>query len=69
MRSARTEARYYATVVCAAYADPRLVGPLARVALDEDREFAEALAAFLAAFSRAQSGSVDHVNELVKYGV
>ena len=38
MRSAKTEARYYATVVCAAYADPRLVGPLARVALDQDRE-------------------------------
>lgn len=38
MRSSSAEVRYYATVVCAAYANPRLVEPLARVALDEDRE-------------------------------
>jgi len=38
MRSSNTETRYYATVICGAYANPRLVEPLAQVALDEDRE-------------------------------
>jgi hypothetical protein len=38
MRSANTEARYYATVICGAYANTQLVEPLAQVALDEDRE-------------------------------
>ena len=38
MRSSSAEVRYYATVVCAAYANRRLVEPLAQVALDEDRE-------------------------------
>jgi hypothetical protein len=38
MRSPNTPSRYYATVICAAYADPRLIEPLAQVALDEDRE-------------------------------
>jgi hypothetical protein len=38
MRSPQTEARYYATIICGAYADAELVEPLAQVALDEDRE-------------------------------
>ncbi len=38
MRSARTDTRYYATLICGAYADVELIEPLARVALDEDRE-------------------------------
>lgn len=38
MRSVRADARYYATLICAAYADVQLVEPLVQVALDEDRE-------------------------------
>jgi hypothetical protein len=38
MRSPNREARYYATVICGAYANTELIEPLAQVALDEDRE-------------------------------
>lgn len=38
MRSSNTEARCYATIICAVYTDAQLVGPLAQVALDENRE-------------------------------
>jgi hypothetical protein len=38
MRSSNTQARYYATVICGIYSNTELVGPLAQVALDEDRE-------------------------------
>lgn len=38
MRSSNAQARYYAAVICGAYSNTRLIEPLARVALDEDRE-------------------------------
>lgn len=38
MRSSNTEARYYATVLCGSIPDAGLIEPLARVALDDDRE-------------------------------
>jgi hypothetical protein len=38
MRSSNPQARYYATVMCGAYADTALIEPLAQLALDEDRE-------------------------------
>lgn len=38
MRSPNAQARYYATVICGAYSDTRLIESLAQVALDEDRE-------------------------------
>lgn len=38
MRSSSSQARYYATIICAAYDDAELVAPLAQVALDDDRE-------------------------------
>ena len=38
MRSPQTATRYYATLVSAAFADAQLIEPLARGALDEDRD-------------------------------
>lgn len=38
MQSSDRQARYYATLICAAYSSTDLIEPLARVALDEDRE-------------------------------
>jgi HEAT repeat protein len=50
MRSSDTEARYYATVLCGALADARLIEPLAQVALDEDRECRRAALHLLAGY-------------------
>ena len=38
MRDSSAETRYYATVICQAFTSEDLIGPLAQVALDEDRE-------------------------------
>ncbi len=38
MRHPSATVRYYAAVICGAYANPDLVGPLMQAALDEDRE-------------------------------
>jgi len=38
MRHTSANVRYYAAVVCGAYSDPQLIGPLMQASLDEDRE-------------------------------
>jgi hypothetical protein len=38
MRNASPKVRYYAVVICGAYANARLIEPLVQVSLDEDRE-------------------------------
>jgi hypothetical protein len=38
MRHSSPSVRYYATVICAAYANTELIEPLVQVSLDEDRE-------------------------------
>lgn len=38
MRQPNPRVRYYAAVICGAYASPRLIEPLMQAALDEDRE-------------------------------
>lgn len=38
MRDSSSQVRYYAAVICGAYANPDLIAPLVQVSLDEDRE-------------------------------